>query len=382
MALDPAGTAYGGGMSPQPRPTKGFSLGTLVGARIIVQPSTLVMLAVLAFIFASGSGEVSSRTFVLGLSLAVILFVSVFLHEASHALVARAFGRRVDEIVLTLWGGHTSFDARNLTPAVAGVTALAGPAANLVLGLGIMGAAGLGLLTGLPGQILAWAGYANLLLAAFNALPGIPMDGGRVLESLVWAMTGKRHTGMLVAAWGGRVVAIGLVLWAVGTPLLQGQQPDLFSLVWAVLLFSILWPAASAALKHSQTVGRRIGVTAGTLMTPAAPVPYDVTVADALATAESYGATEIVVLSADGAPAGRFDVGIARSVPEERRAATGLDAVAMPLPRGASVDLADDAERLVERLREWWGKTDAWVVVRDGEPVGVLRLLDAMNALR
>ncbi|WP_062202444.1 site-2 protease family protein [Demequina salsinemoris] len=369
-------------MSPQPRPTKGFTLGTLVGARIVMQPSTLVMLVILAFVFASGSGELSSRTFILGLSLAVILFVSVFLHEASHALAARAFGRRVDEIVLTLWGGHTSFDARNLTPAVAGLTALAGPAANLVLGLAVIGASGLGLLTGLPGQLLAWAGYANLLLAAFNALPGIPMDGGRVLEALVWAMTGKRHTGMLVAAWGGRIVAIGMVVWAIGTPLLQGSQPDLFTLVWAMLLFSILWPAASAALKQSQTVGRRVGVTAATLMSPAAPVPYDVTVADALATADSYGATEVVVLAADGAPAGRFGVEIARSVPAERRASTGLDAVAMPLPRGASVELTDDAERLVERLREWWGRTDAWVVLREGEPVGVLRLLDAMNALR
>ncbi|WNM26072.1 site-2 protease family protein [Demequina capsici] len=369
-------------MSSQPRPTKGLSVGTLVGARIIVQPSTVLMLVVLAFLFASGSGDITGATFVLGLSLAVILFVSVFLHEAAHALTARAFGRRVDEIVLTLWGGHTSFDARELTPRVAGVTAVAGPAANLLLGLAILALSSAHVLDGLPGRILSWAGYSNLLLAAFNILPGIPMDGGRALESLVWAVTGRRHTGMLVAAWGGRVVAVGVVVWVVGQPLVNGGQPDLFSIMWAVLLFSILWPSASAALKHSQTVGRRAGLSATSLMSLAVPVRYDVTVADAIAAAQSCGATEVVVLAADGAAAGRFGLDVALTVPEDRRATTGLQAVTMPLPRGAVVDARSDAEELVGELREWWGRTDAWVVVREGEPVGVLRLLDAMNALR
>ncbi|MDN4473125.1 M50 family metallopeptidase [Demequina zhanjiangensis] len=369
-------------MPQQPRQTRGFSLGTLVGARIIVQPSTLVMLVILAAIFASGSGTLNSRTFILGLSLAVILFASVFLHEASHALAARAFGRRVDEIVLTLWGGHTSFDARDITPKVAAVTALAGPAANLVIGVVIYVLSDAGVLGGLPGQILAWAGYANLLLAAFNILPGVPMDGGHVLEAVVWALTGRRHTGLKVAAWGGRVIAAGVVLWAVAVPLLNGRTPDTFSIVWSLLLASILWPAASAALRHSQTVGRRVGVSAVTLMDAAVGVPFDVTVADVVATARSVGANEAVVLAADGVPAGHITMDVALSVPEERRASTGLQAVTTPLPRGAVVQATDDAEDLVGHLREWWGRTDVWVVSSDGEPVGVLRLLDAMNALR
>ncbi|WP_084072948.1 site-2 protease family protein [Demequina sp. NBRC 110052] len=370
-------------MPSSPRPTRGFQLGTLVGARVIVQPSTLLMLAALAFLFASGTeGGMTRRAFTLGLALAVSLFVSVFLHEAAHAVAARAFGRRVDEIVITLWGGHTSFDSTALTARVSGVTAVAGPLANVAIGLALMGIGAALPLTGIGAGILSWAAYANLLLAAFNLLPGIPMDGGRVLEAIVWAVTGRRHTGTIVAAWGGRVVAVGVLLWAVVPPLLRGAAPSLFTIVWAFLIFSILWPAASQALRWSQTLARREGVSAASLMRPAVALRFDASVAAALNLADDAGAEEVVVLAADDAAAGRFPVTTAREVPADRRETTGLDAVTTPLPRGAAVTVGADAEALVEALREWWGRTDAWVVLSEGEPVGVVRLLDAMNALR
>ena len=99
-------------MAKTPGQTSGIRLGSIKGAQVLVQPSTLLMLVVLAVLYSgSSSGEMTAYAFSLGMLLAVLLFVSVFLHELAHAIAAWAYGREVKAIVLTLWGGHTTFDA-------------------------------------------------------------------------------------------------------------------------------------------------------------------------------------------------------------------------------------------------------------------------------
>ncbi|MFV0287309.1 MAG: site-2 protease family protein [Demequina sp.] len=380
-------------MTPSPRPTRGLTLGRAFGARIVVQPSTLVMLVLLALLFATSGGvELDRRTFTIGLVLALLLFVSVFLHELAHAATARAFKRDVSEIVLTLWGGHTSYDARGLTPLVSGVTSASGPVANLV----IAGLAWLPIATGLlepslaqwlSGSvtvygIVAWLAWANLVLAAFNALPGIPMDGGRVLEAIVWAVTGNRFRGMIVAAWGGRVVAVGVLMVGLSVPYLQGRTPDLFDIGWSLLIVAILWPAATQALRVARALDKRSAVTARALAVGAVALPFSVSVADARAAASAAGADEVVVLGADGAAAGHFPVALTEAVEEAARPSTGLQSVTMPLPRGAAVPIDADGDALVDALQEWWGRTDVWIAVDEGAIVGVVRLADAMKALQ
>jgi len=355
--------------------------GRVLGAPVIVQPSTLVMLALLSYLFASAAGETTARTLSIGLMLAASLIGSVFLHEVAHAIAARAFGREVEEIVLTLWGGHTSFDARGITPMVNGVTALAGPAMNLVI-------AGVARLTldvtgvgGLPGAVLAYMAWANLLLAIFNVLPGIPMDGGRVLESAVWGATGNRYKGTLVAAWAGRAVAVGVVIYVFAAPLLQGRTPGLIDIIGAVFVFSILWPAASSAIAFSKSMLRRDGLTVGALMDRAVAVPYTVTVHGARQAAEEAGVQEIVVLGADGAPAGRFSYSLTEQIPAESRDHTSLQSVTTPVPRGADIAASATSDVLIPQLREWWGKTDV-LVAREGDAVvGILKLVDVVAAL-
>lgn len=362
--------------------TSGWVVGRLLGAPVIVQPLTLVMLAVLAFLFASGSGATTARSLAVGGILAGSLLVSVFLHEVAHALAARAFGRRVAEIVLTLWGGHTSFDAAALTPLVNGVTAVAGPAMNLA----IAGAARASLEViaedTLAGAILAYVAWANVMLAVFNLLPGIPMDGGKVLESLVWAGTKNRLRGTWIAAWGGHVVVVVVVAYVLGGPLLVGGRPSVVDLVAAGLIASVLWPAASAARRFSSAMLRRDGVTVKGFMVPAVAVEYTVSLDDAATAAQAAGADEVVVLGVDGVPAGRFPTSAIAAVPVHLRATTSLQAVTLPLPRGAEIDLGAQADVMIPALRTWWGKTEAWVV-RDGAAVvGIVRLVDVVAALK
>ncbi|NTV40513.1 MAG: peptidase M50 [Demequinaceae bacterium] len=313
--------------------------------------------------------------------LAVSLVGSVLLHEVAHAIAARAFGRKVSEIVLTLWGGHTSFDATGITPLVNGVTALAGPAMNLVIaGVArlVLAVADVG---GLAGDVLAYVAWANVLLAAFNVLPGIPMDGGRVLESIVWGVTRNRNKGTLAAAWMGRVVAIAVVAYSFASPILQGRRPGITDIVVALIIFSVLWPAASSAITYSRTMMRRDGLTVAALMVPAVGVPYTATVEESRRIAATAGVTEIVVLGADDVPAGRFPLELTDQVPPEAREDTSLQSVTTPIPRGAAVEQAAAADVLIPELRQWWGKTDVLVVVDGTSVVGILRLVDVVAAL-
>lgn len=378
-------------MTPSPQRTSGISLGRVFGGRVVIQPSTVVMLILLAGLFSTrGGNELDRRSFTEGLFLAILLFASVFVHELAHAATAKRMGRTVHEVVLTLWGGHTSFDGRNMTPAVSGVTAAAGPLANIALaGAGLVVALVLDLSAfelvagdSLGHLLLGYLIYANVILALFNSLPGIPMDGGRVLEALVWHVTGNRLRGQVVAAWGGRLIALGVLAAVMAIPLARGFYPDIINLMIGVVLFMALWPAASAALKGARMLEGRKHVSAGALMVPAVTLRFDATVADAHEKAHLTGAREVVVLGADGSAAGHFPVALMDAVPPDAHASTGLEAVTMPLPRGAQVEASLTGDGLVDQLQQWWGLTDAWVVSERGEIVGVVQLAQVMQALQ
>lgn len=366
--------------SPQIR---GIKLGSIKGAAIIMQPSTLIMLVVLAFIYSSsGAGDLTANAFSMGMLLAVLLFVSVFIHELAHAIAAWSYGRKVSAIVLTLWGGHTTFDARNITPSVVGVTAIAGPAANAIIALGAWLTVRSGVVTGTAGDVVEWLVWANGLLAVFNVLPGIPMDGGKVLSSAVWAATGDRLKGTLIAGWAGRVVAIGVVIFTIGFPVTQGESVSIINVTFAVLLFSVIWPTASAAIKSVKTEERRGKASISTLMRPAVGVPYTLSVASARLAALRGNALDVVVLAADGTPAAMASVPTMDRVPEERRETEPLQSVSIPIPRGAVVTPLLEGEELIATLRDWYGRTDAWAVVDGHSVVGIVRLEEVVAALQ
>lgn len=362
---------------------RGIKLGSIKGAAVVIEPSTLIMILLLAVLYSTSSaGRASSHAFSMGVFMALLLFASVFFHELAHAIAAWSFGRKVSAIVLTLWGGHTTFDARGLTPKVVSVTALAGPVANGVIALGAQLTVSSGALSGPTLALVSWLGWANLLLGVFNALPGIPLDGGKVLAGIVWAATGSRDKGTLAAAWAGRVVAVAAAVFAVGWPLALGQSPEVIDVIFGVLLFSIIWPAASSTIRAVKAQAKREQANIAALMQPAVGVQYTTTVAQARDAALTAGAMAVVVLAADGAPAGVAPLPVIDRVPQERRDVDGLEAVTSPIPRGAVVAPDLNGEDLVTSLREWYGRADSWAVVDNGVVVGVVRLETVLAAFQ
>ncbi len=259
-------------MSVQPRPPAGaVRLGRVAGVPVYLDRTWLFLAAFIAW-----TGWQAGRDLGTGGALAYAgwlvlgILIAVLGHEVAHALSARLLGFRVHRIVATLWGGHTAYDGTGTTPGRAAVVAVSGPVANLAL-------AGLG---GVATAVLPWPasefGWSfvvlNLLLAGFNLLPGLPLDGGQLVESLVWSVTGRRDLGLVVAGWCGRLLAIGLLLWFVALPLARGT-PDVLDAVLAAVMAWILWSGATAAIRRGPYERLLARIRPEDVLDPVAVVP-------------------------------------------------------------------------------------------------------------
>jgi Zn-dependent protease/CBS domain-containing protein len=364
-------------------------IGRAAGAPIVLNPGWLVATVVLALVIAPPASTMPGLrgvgSLLVGLAAALLLNGSVLLHELAHAVVARWRGLPVREIALTLTGGHTEM-GRAPTPATAALVAVAGPLANLaVAGAAwwawrVVDAPPVGSLVLL---VLAWA---SAFVAAFNLLPGLPMDGGWVLEALVWRVTGRRTAGTRAAAWVGRAVAVALLLWAVAYPLATGGRASLATVVWSALIGAMLWSGASAFLRHADRTDLVDGLSVAALARPAVAVPVGSSVADVAAAAGRGGAAAapvVVVVGPDGAPAGWVDPAALAAVPAGRRATTPAAAVVVPMPAAATVDAALEGRAALTALVEA-SRHSALLAVRDGagRVVGVVHHADVAAVLR
>ena len=365
-------------------------LGTIAGAPVRLSWSWLLIAAVITLAFGPqiqrALPAIGGGAYAVALGYAVLLALSVLVHEAAHALTGRAFGQRTEEIALTLWGGHTQFRSPSARPLDTVLTAMAGPAANLVL-------AGLAHLAAravpgpsVPALLLEVTVWANLLLAAFNALPGTPLDGGRMVESAVWAATGSRARGVEAAGWAGRVVAVGVLAAVLGPPILAGRAPDLFVVVLAAWVALTLWRGADDAVRHGRWSRRLETLRLEQVEAPAIALPEHLSVAEALAQADG-GRRAVVAVDGAGRPRGVLDLAAAAGLTPARRTTTALAAVAVALAPEA-VLVRDDvpaagpdlAARLADPQTPVWVLTDAHGLVRSVVPRETI--LAAVDATR
>ena len=361
-------------------------IGHAAGAPIVLARSWIVAAAVLTVLFAPtvrsfGFGLDPVATYAVSLIFVVLLFVSVFLHELAHGYVARANGLRVHEFAITLWGGHTSFAGAGARPGVSALIAVVGPLTNLVLA-GLAWAAALAVdPTGLLVAILYSAAFANAFVGAFNLIPGLPLDGGRVLEAAVWRVTGNRYRGTVVAGWAGRAVAVALVVWTVGLPLSRGDQPGLFSILWALLIAGFLWTGAGAAITGASAQRAVEGLSAARLGRPAVVVTAGSSLADAQRAALAAGVAHVVVVAPDGRPAAYIDPAAAAAVPVGAYGTTDVVSVAVPIPVGAVVGADVSGTSLAREVNRVSAFSPVMALVDRGRVTGLLFTRDVVAAL-
>lgn len=261
----------------QRRPSRyrrdGIPAGRVMGVPITLDLSWFIILALLLGTFSAASfpsllpGEGLATYLMMGALGTVLFFVSLLGHELAHAVEARRRGIEVEGITLFVFGGmaRTRTDPRR--PVDEFVIAGVGPLASLVIG---------GILIPLSALLAAWGwepvavvlrylGFLNVALAVFNLLPGFPLDGGRLLRSVVWGFTGSLRKGTRVATVAGRVLGVGLMALGAFSVLNGG---GVVGGVWIVFIGWFLVQAAASSYNQVLLAEVLQGVSAGEGMTP------------------------------------------------------------------------------------------------------------------
>jgi Zn-dependent protease/CBS domain-containing protein len=359
----------------------GIQVARLFGVPIYLQPGWLAIAAVLLTYVVQPTVPLQvsgAASYLLAFSFAVLLYVSVLIHELSHSVVALHFGMRVRRISLQLLGGVSEIEEEAPTPGKEFAIAFAGPALSFVV-FGIATLVSLALADDSVAQWMAGAvAGANAVVGVFNLLPGLPLDGGRVLQAAVWQLTGSRHTGVVVAAWGGRVLAI-LLLLAVPLALLAGRNIGLITVAWTAVIAAFLWVGSGSALRVAKFRRRLPELQARVLLRRAVTVPAGTTVAEALKRAILARAAGILVLDEAGSPHGLVSDTAVRAMPEDRRAVVPVADLARRLESGLVLPVDTAGEQLLRHLQAA-PATEYLLLEPDGTVAGVLVAEDVERA--
>ncbi|HET7477294.1 MAG TPA: site-2 protease family protein [Dermatophilaceae bacterium] len=341
----------------------GLRIATVGGVPVYIGRSWPVIALVVVVTFGPQvqpaiPGLATGTAYLVALAYALLLLVSVLAHEAAHAVVATRAGYHVQRVVADLWGGHTAYETQSSRPGPSALVALAGPAANAALAA--FGWLLLPFVSGDIGALLMGAAvWTNGFVAAFNLLPGLPLDGGFLLEAAVWRLTGSRQRGLLVAGWCGRVVAVLAVAWVLARPLLRGEQPSLFQVVWGGLIGAFLWTGASGAIRAGAAGTALDRIPLASVLHPVVALPAGATVADAdTALSRPHGGLARVVtgvvVDGTGRPVALVDPAALAGVPAHLRATTPIVAAVRGQPDGWVLDLdpAGSALSVVTRMQQ------------------------------
>lgn len=361
----------------------GIPLGRIAGIPVYLAYSWFIIAAFTVIAYGPAllmrNHSLGIGAYFVAFAYALLLALSVLVHELAHALSAKAFKWPTEKIVLNLWGGHTQFETFIASPGRSVLVALAGPAANFVLAGAAWLMLGAGFVTGVGDTLTNIFMWANLLIGIFNVLPGLPLDGGRLVESAVWKATGSQEKGTVAAGWAGRVIVIVLVVWFIALPLLSGNPPDLSYMLVTILVCSFLWMGASGAIKNATLRGRLHLVSAATLAEPAVGIPNSATVAEVLRVAP-YGIPAVVICGPDGRPQGLVDPAATAAVPASEISTTLVTAVSTPLAEGAYVPRTSSGQELIQYLAQLNG--GEYAVVDDvGTVTGLLRQQAVVTAI-
>jgi Zn-dependent protease len=359
-------------------------VGSIAGSDVLVSSSWFLIAGLIAVITApaveSAEPGLGPLKYVGGLALAVLLYLSVLAHEASHALVARRYGLPVSHITLQFFGGMTSIDGEPDSPRQEFWISVVGPLSSLAVAL-VSFLASLVAPGGLIGLALSGLAWTNLFVGIINLVPGLPLDGGRILKALVWGVSGDTHRGTIVAAWGGRVVAILAIGYPFMTSKVLGVKPTVIDFVFAGVISMFLWTGATQALESARVRSRLPHLVARDLARRTLTVPGELPLAEAVRRAQEAEAGSIVTVTSGGVPVGVVNEAALLSVPVERRAWVPTSSVARTLEEGLWLPSGIGGEELIRAISAR-PSGEYLLLDPDGTIFGVLSTADVDRAFR
>jgi Zn-dependent protease/predicted transcriptional regulator len=366
-------------------PGRSFRITRIAGIPVGVSPWWLVIVALITWSLGASyfpeaiPGISPVASYALGLASALLLFMSILAHEFGHALFARRYGVEVEEIDLWLLGGVSRMRGEAHDPLDELRYALAGPAVTAVIA-GSFGIIALLLPSSTPAAIRALVEYqalVNGLILIFNLLPAFPLDGGRVLRSLLWRRSGEIGKSTETAASVGR--GFGFLMVGLGSlELISGGPQGL----WLAVIGFFLVMAASAQATSAQVHAALSGVRASELMSaPAVSIPAHIPVGHAARVYfRPYRYTTFPVVDELGRAVGLVSIAQVEALARQHRASLELAGVVDRDP-GLIVHGEEDVAGLLERPA--FARVGRAVVVDEpGRPLGLISITDVQRALR
>ena len=367
-----------------PRPPGTLRIGSIAGIDVLMTTSWFIVAVLIALAFAPRIEQVEPGLgiwkYVAGFVFAVVLYLSVLLHEASHAVTAQRLGYGVNSITLHFLGGMTEIDGQSRRPRHEFWIAVVGPLTSIAVG-----AAAVGLWFLVPDGLVRVAieglAGANLVIGVLNLVPGLPLDGGRVLKALVWGASGDQHRATIVAGWGGRLAALALLAWPLVQEPLTGAEPTIMDLVLVFILGLFLWTGATTAIAHARLRRRLPALVARPLARRTLTVPADLPVAEAVRRAQDAEAGSIVTVAPDGTPLGIVSEAAVTAMPADRRPWVPVSTVARAIEEGLTLPATVAGEELILAISRRPAE-EYLLVEADGRIYGVLSTADVDRAFR
>lgn len=347
---------------------RGWRIARIGGVDIRVDSSWVVIAALIVYsrwvVFGDparfpGTGTAGALAF--AVLAAILFFGSVLVHETAHAVTSILRHIEVESITLWMFGGATQQRTESRGPLDEFLVAGVGPAASLALGLVFL-LVDPALPAGPAREVFRDLGGINLLLAAFNVLPGFPLDGGRLLRAAVWRATGSQSKATIVAARVGQ--AFGIALVAVG--LAAGIARQDFGLLWLALIGWFLLQAATITIGEDRRRRLLSASRVRDVMSPPPPsIPADLPVAEAARFFDSHQGEAFPVMD-DGRVVGFVSASTAAAVAPDRPVREATVDPGTVLQARPEESMEDVTDRLGEE------RTAAVLVVDAGRLVGVI----------
>ncbi len=356
-------------------------LGKIAGISIDVNWSWLIIFVLLTFSVATGWLPLASEglpawQYWAAAAITVLLFfASVLAHELAHSLVARMRGMPVKSITLFIFGGVSNIEREPQRPGIEFQMAFVGPLTSLVIGVVMFVAANVLAGTSTPDlvvEVLAYIGFANLALGIFNLIPGFPMDGGRVLRSIIWKATGSLTKATTWAANVGQAVAYLMILAGIWF-FFSGATMDG---IWIAFIGLFLLQAAQAESMQVRLRAGVEGVLVGQAMSPAPPVALPTISVQQLVDAYLLRSGQRVVPVIDNPDDQRL-IGLVtladvRKIVREQWAFVPAGAIMTPLAQLKTVQPQQPLSEALDTLIH--SGVSQLPVLSDGRLVGMLRL--------
>ena len=354
--------------------------GNLFGIPFYIARSWFLVLGLVTLSYGNGLATLfptlgEPLPWLLGFVAALLLFASVLAHELGHSFVAMRQGIAVKSITLFLFGGLASLEKESKTPAEAFWVAIAGPAVSILLFSLITAIGSTSVISGPLAAVLGLLGSVNLALALFNLIPGLPLDGGNILKSIVWKVTGNPYKGVVFASRVGQI--IGWMAIASGlTPLLLFGSFDNF---WNLLIGWFLLQNAGRSAQTASVQEKLQGLTAADVTTASPVVPAQASLREFADDIISNGNSRSLVTDDAGQLVGAIALDDLRTVPSSRWSEMQVREVMQPIE---PTTVVKSKQPLLEAIMLLEQRSDLPVIGDNGVLVGILEKTSIRDLLQ